>query len=113
VRRSQISVLCILFASCAFAKSGPRIPVPVIDAVEAIALARAVHTQGAGLIDTDVAKPTEYLLMRVEYVPPATWPESADKWVWEVEFAHPAYNDHRAEYVVDRKKAVVLKSVSE
>ena len=113
MRQLRIALLCILFASCVFAKSGPRIPKPTIEATEAVALAWAVHVKGVGLRAVKLAKPAEYLLVRVEYVPPEAWPDESDNWRWEVEFTHPVYNDHSAEYVVSRDKNVAVKSVTE
>jgi hypothetical protein len=113
MRQIQLALACALFASCVFAKAGPRIPKPTVEAPKAIALAKAVQVKGAGLAGVAVARPIEYILIRVEYVPSEAWPDDPDNWTWEVEFAHPIQNSHRAVYMVDRKGLVSLKSVSE
>lgn len=108
----RVALLCLLFASCVLASSGPPIPKPGIDARRAMVLAEEVLRGGVGLREAHVAKPQDYLLMRVEYVRTDPWepgmPRSAGTWAWEVEFRHPIHNDHSALYRVDMNGTVVL-----
>jgi hypothetical protein len=105
---SKLAVLCLLVASCVWAKSGPPIPKPQVEASQAITLARDALLVGRGLKDMDIAAPRDYILVRMEYVE-----SESGTWAWDLEFVHPIHNDHTARYAVGMDGSVVLKRATQ
>jgi hypothetical protein len=108
MHRFKAAVLCLLIVSCVWAKSGPPIPRPQVEVSQAVTLARDALLVGDGLKDVKFAAPRDYILVRVEYKE-----SDAGAWMWEVEFVHPIYNDHMAQYAVNMDGRVVLKRATQ
>ena len=102
-----------LAATPAWSKAGPPIPVPKIEAGEAIKLARDyfLHKEDR-VVDRGNFKKSEYILISVEYTR-RFGGKRCKAWAWKVRFVHPVANDHSVEYKVTGDRKVVFLGASE
>ncbi len=105
---TMICLICISIS--AFAKKGAEIPVPVISATKAIALASEYfNSNKTQVIDGQFYKKNEYILISISY----TDNFEDNKWAWKIIFIHPIQNDHSVTVKIVDEKNITLSEVTE
>jgi len=96
------------------AKSGPEIPIPMINVVEAIQIAdstlKAIPKEK--WIDYNVK---EYMILSATYSTDYELRKRTGKseWFWLIDFVHPKHNDHHFLFKIDNKRKIFLIETTE
>lgn len=97
----------LLTSQFVLAKSGEKIPIPIVSYHEAHDLAFNELLTEKNNIDPRYAPAKEYIVYSIKYQ------NLNRKWLWVIKFIHPRVNDHTVIYHVDQNKVITLYSATE